>query len=156
VQDASLRRVPFQRKIGAGISQDEFYKSVQAGTIKHVGLPESVHYIAHVLGLDIDSVQEDIQPVMDDATVQGVQQQARGMQGKRTRIELNFIASMNNPNPQDTIIIQGKPNCELRIAPEVNGDTATTAVTVNAIASVLQARPGLQTMASIPPVHYWS
>ena len=46
VVDASGRRLPLQKKIGAGLSQEEFERKVGEGTIKHVGLPESVGLIA--------------------------------------------------------------------------------------------------------------
>jgi hypothetical protein len=42
VVDASRRRIPLQKKIGAGLSQKEFQRKVAEGRIKHVGLPESV------------------------------------------------------------------------------------------------------------------
>src|SRR4030081_13497 len=42
IVDASKRRLPLQKKIGAGLSVEEFRARVKEGTIKHVGLPESV------------------------------------------------------------------------------------------------------------------
>src|SRR5713101_7303998 len=41
VVDASKRRLPLQKKIGAGMTVEEFRAQVKAGVIKHVGLPES-------------------------------------------------------------------------------------------------------------------
>ena len=38
VVDASRRRLPLQKKIGAGLSPQEFERKVAEGTIKHVGL----------------------------------------------------------------------------------------------------------------------
>ena len=40
VQDASPRRLPFQRKIGAGLDPDEFARRVEKKTLRHVGLFE--------------------------------------------------------------------------------------------------------------------
>src|ERR1700676_3136213 len=40
VVDAGKRREPLQRKIGAGMSVEEFRAKVKEGVIKHVGLPE--------------------------------------------------------------------------------------------------------------------
>lgn len=48
--NASTRRLSLQKKIGAGLSRTEFEKSVAEGTIKHVGLPESVGLIALAMG----------------------------------------------------------------------------------------------------------
>lgn len=41
VQDASPRRIPFQKKIGAGLDDKGFKAKVKAGRLRHVGLPES-------------------------------------------------------------------------------------------------------------------
>ncbi|MCX7826855.1 MAG: dihydrodipicolinate reductase, partial [Verrucomicrobiae bacterium] len=49
VQDASVRRIPFQQKIGAGLTLTEFRQKQAAGTLRHVGLTESVHMIAHAM-----------------------------------------------------------------------------------------------------------
>src|SRR5438094_217599 len=38
IVDASKRRLPLQKKIGAGMTVDEFRAQVKAGVIKHVGL----------------------------------------------------------------------------------------------------------------------
>ena len=39
IVDASKRRMPLQKKVGAGMSVEEFRAQVAAGTIKHHGLP---------------------------------------------------------------------------------------------------------------------
>src|SRR4051795_3814575 len=42
VQDARIRRLPFQQKIGAGLTREQFMEKVKAGTVRHVGLAESI------------------------------------------------------------------------------------------------------------------
>ena len=64
IQDASVRRVPFQQKIGAGLTLAEFEAKRDAGTLRHVGLPESVDFIAARLGWQIDRVTESLEPVI--------------------------------------------------------------------------------------------
>ncbi|MGB9593875.1 MAG: dihydrodipicolinate reductase, partial [Anaerolineae bacterium] len=49
-QNASLRRGPFQAKIGAGLTVEEFQARMAAGRMGHVGLPESIGMIFHTLG----------------------------------------------------------------------------------------------------------
>src|SRR5437868_11171875 len=51
IVDASKRRLPLQKKIGAGMTVEEFRAQVKAGLIKHVGLPESVAMVADSLSL---------------------------------------------------------------------------------------------------------
>jgi len=50
IQDASNRRLPFQKKIGAGLSPDEFNENVASGKFGHIGLPESAAMVAEKLG----------------------------------------------------------------------------------------------------------
>src|SRR6202022_2807541 len=52
--DASKRRLPLQKKIGAGMTLEEFRAQVEAGVIKHVGLPESVAMVADSLNLAVE------------------------------------------------------------------------------------------------------
>jgi len=62
VVDASKRRLPLQKKIGAGMSVDEFRAKVAEGSIKHVGLPESVAMVADSLNLPVEQITETIEP----------------------------------------------------------------------------------------------
>ena len=61
-QDASFRRGPFQKKIGAGLSLDEFEQRKQEGTLRHVGLNESMRFIGHSMGWKIDRTEDIIFP----------------------------------------------------------------------------------------------
>ncbi len=62
IVDASKRRLPLQKKIGAGMSVEEFRAKVAEGVIKHVGLPESVAMVSDGLGLAVDEIVETIEP----------------------------------------------------------------------------------------------
>ena len=64
IVDASKRRLPLQKKIGAGMSVEEFRAQVAAGVIKHHGLPESVAMVSDGLGLAVDEIIETIEPVV--------------------------------------------------------------------------------------------
>jgi len=50
IQDATSRRLPFQKKIGAGTTVEEFHRLVKEGTLRHVGLAECTAMIADGLG----------------------------------------------------------------------------------------------------------
>src|SRR5204863_3877343 len=56
VQDARLRRLPFQQKIGAGLTIEQFRRRAGEGTIRHVGLTESIAMIADALGWSVDRI----------------------------------------------------------------------------------------------------
>ena len=69
VQDARIRRLPFQQKIGAGLTREQFQKKVDEGSVRHVGLAESVSMIADALGWKLDRITDEIQPKIATATV---------------------------------------------------------------------------------------
>ena len=155
IQDASMRRQPFRQKIGVGLSKEEFEGRVKKKLIRHVGLRESVYFLAHQFGWVLDEVVETLLPVLDDDNrAKGLNQRAVGYVGKKEKIILEFVAFEGAKEPKDIISIQGEPNLEVSIGPQVNGDMATTAIIVHAIPSVLQARPGLRTMGDIGPITY--
>ena len=52
IQDARIRRLPFQQKIGAGLTREQFQRKVDDGSVRHVGLAESISMIADALGLE--------------------------------------------------------------------------------------------------------
>jgi hypothetical protein len=168
VQDASVRRFPFQQKIGAGLTLDEFEAKRKAGTLRHVGLPESVDFIAERLGFKLDKKTESLEPVVAESQIDtgykpiakgmacGVQQVGRGFVGDREVITLNFRAAVSEPESYDQVHIEGEPEIKSRITGGVNGDIATCAITLNAVRSILQVGPGLKTMAQIPPIAYFN
>jgi 4-hydroxy-tetrahydrodipicolinate reductase len=166
VQNASVRRIPFQQKIGAALTVEEFKKKQKAGTLRHVGLPESVDFIAARMGWKLTKKTESLEPVIAEQEITagykpiepgmacGVEQIGRGYVGKKEVITLHFRAAVGEPKSYDTIRISGEPNIISTIDGGVNGDVATCAITLNAIHSVLLAKPGLVTMSDIPAVAY--
>ena len=156
VQDAQYRRVPFQKKIGAGLTPDEFEAKRQTGTLRHVGLAESVAMIAARMCWKLDNVVDELSPVMgDDGNAAGVQQIGRGFVDGEEKITLTFIAAVGQADPRDTVEIIGEPHITSTIEGGVNGDIATCAITINSVKQILRATPGLVTMTNIPVVSYF-
>ena len=62
VVDAGTRRLPLQRKVGAGLNLAQFRRAMTEGSVRHVGLLESVHMIATGLGWKLDRVEEGLSP----------------------------------------------------------------------------------------------
>src|SRR5687768_16701077 len=62
VQDARIRRLPFQQKIGAGLTREQFEHRVAGGTVRHVGFTESIQMIADALGWTLDRITDDVEP----------------------------------------------------------------------------------------------
>ena len=66
---------------------------------------------------------------------------------------LEFVAAIGQAAPRAAIHIEGKPDLDVVIPGGVHGDVATSAVTLNALASLLDSAPGLHTMLSIRTPH---
>lgn len=164
IQDARSRRLPFQKKIGAGCTPEEFQKLVDAGTLRHVGLSESIAMIAAGLGWELDDITESIEPIMTSEPVQsqyikvepgqaaGVRQVGLGLKGNKAVITLEFEASLGASESYDAVYITGTPNMEVVIKGGTHGDIATAAIVVNAARRVIDAPPGLLTMKDLPIV----
>jgi hypothetical protein len=162
IVDASKRRLPLQRKIGAGMTVEEFRAQVAAGIIKHVGLPESVAMVADSLNLAVEEITETIEPVVAQERVQtefltveagqaaGVHQIARGLAGGKELVYLELQMYVGAKDPADTIELKGHPNISLIIPGGSHGDIATASVVVNSIPVILDAPAGLRTSRDLP------
>jgi 2,4-diaminopentanoate dehydrogenase len=162
IVDASKRRLPLQKKIGAGMSVEEFRAKVREGTIKHVGLPESVAMVADSLGLRVDEISETIEPKVATDRVQtefltvepgqaaGVHQIARGFAEGKELIYMELQMYVGANDPADKVELQGHPNISLVIPGGAHGDIATASVAVNSIPVILEAPSGLRTSRDLP------
>ena len=164
VQSASTRRGPFQKKIGAGCTLEEFQERVASGTLRHVGLAESVAMVASGLGWKLSDITESIEPIMAKEPVEtdfvsvkpgqvaGVRQVGKGIKAGEAVITLDFAASVGAPESYDAVYITGTPDMEVVIKGGTHGDIATAAIVVNSAQRVVPAAPGLVTMKDIPLV----
>jgi 4-hydroxy-tetrahydrodipicolinate reductase len=158
IQDARIRRLPFQQKIGAGLTADEFQQRVDAGTVRHVGLAESITMIADAMGWRLDRVTDEIRPrlaqgrvssqflTVEPGLVCGLVQDGVGYVKGQPLVTLHMEAYLGAPESFDAVRISGNPPLSMRIAGGVHGDVATASITVNSIPKVLDAPPGLRTM----------
>jgi len=166
VVDASKRRLPLQKK-SAGMTVEEFRAQVQAGVIKHVGLPESVAMVADSLNLPVEQITETIEPKVATERVQteyltvesgqaaGVHQIARGLSKDGTElVYLELQMYVGAKDPADTITLTGHPNISLTIPGGSHGDIATTSVVVNSIPVILDAPAGLRTARDCPSASF--
>jgi 4-hydroxy-tetrahydrodipicolinate reductase len=162
IVDASKRRLPLQKKIGAGMTPDEFRAQVGAGVIKHHGLPESIAMVADGLGFSLDDISETIEPMIAEEVIKteflevepgqvaGVHQVGRGTAAGQEKIFMELKMYVGAKNPADTVVLKGDPNLTLTIPGGTHGDVATAAVVVNAIPSILAANAGLRTSRDLP------
>jgi len=161
IQDAGVRRLPLMKKVGVGISVEEF--EARRDTIGHVGLPESVSLVAAGLGWRLQKVERELNPVVaeevgqfgeievEPGRVLGVHESMRGYVDGEERLTLDLKMYAGAPDPHDEVVIDGVPNIRMR-TDGLHGDVCTAAVAVNAAHAVHRAQPGLLTMRDVPLV----
>src|SRR4030081_2173736 len=161
VQDARIRRLPFQQKIGAGLTTEQFQRKVDDGSVRHVGLTESIAMIADALGWTLDRITDDIHPKLASVTISseflavdpgyvcGIIQDGVGYRKNEPVIRLHMEAYLGASESYDSVDIEGSPNISSKISGGIHGDVATASIVVNSIPRVLQAIPGLHTMRDL-------
>ena len=60
---------------------------------------------------------------------------------------------MEGTHTGDYIVLEGSPEVNMSVRPEVDGGFGTIAMVVNMIHHVINARPGLKTMLDLPVPH---
>jgi hypothetical protein len=165
MMNSAKRRVPFQVKVGTGLTQEEFRQKIEDKTITgHVGLLESINMIADGLGWELDeAVELPPQPVIDEKEIKtalgtvrpgdviGLISLAYGRKEGKEIITLEFCAHAAVDEEYDEIIIQGEPSIQQKIIGGVHGDIGTVAVTINTVPRAVDAPAGLKTMKDLPP-----
>jgi hypothetical protein len=166
VQDARIRRLPFQQKIGAGLTTAQFAAKVKDGSVRHVGLAESITMIATALGWRLDRITDEIAPkvtatavesellAVDPGYVCGIVQDGIGYRKGEAVITLHMEAYLGAPESYDAVTIDGSPRITQRVSGGIHGDVATASIAVNAVPQMLRVAPGLRTMIDMPIVSY--
>ena len=158
VQDARVRRLPFQQKIGAGLRLDAFAKKVDEGSVRHVGFTESIQMIADAMGWRLDTITDQVaakvcdEPVSSEwlsveaGQVCGIIQTGTGYANGDAKISLRLEAYLGAPESYESVLIEGSPRIYSKVEGGIHGDVATASIAVNSIPAVLAAQPGFRTM----------
>lgn len=147
--DVSTRRVQLQQKMGVGLTVSEYEAGVLEGKLGHVGLPQSLAFLAASLGMEISTITESIEPVVDDeGKVVGTEQVASGWEGEYERIRLELRMTVGEPNPRDEIEVDADPQLQLVVPGGVAGDDATAAILINTASWVHLLPPGVHSGAA--------
>ena len=161
IQDARIRRLPFQQKIGAGLTSEQFAKKVKDGSVRHVGFTQSIAMIGDAFGWNLDRITDEIKPkiadhevasellAVDPGYVCGIIQDGVGYRNRKPVIRLHLEAYLGAPESYDAIEIDGSPQLSMKFAGGIHGDIATASIVVNSIPKVLAATPGLHTMRDL-------
>jgi 2,4-diaminopentanoate dehydrogenase len=164
ILDATKRRIPFQKKVGIGLSIAEFEENVRTGKFGHIGLPESIAMVCDSLGSPIERIDQKISAKITDSIVKtehfgsvdvgkviGLVQDGQGFSEGRMVADYHIEMYAGAPNPRDEIELVGNPTIKLQIPGGTPGDIATSAIIVNSIPRVVDASPGLKSVKDLRP-----
>ena len=146
---------------------EEFKAGVADGSIVgHVGFPESIRLLSDALGLGVDSVEQNIEPIIAkvarparDRTVEpgqvaGCNHTAVGRRGDQEVIRLihpqQVAPEAEGQETGDFITITGVPDISMSTGPEIAGGKATAGICVNTIPRIVAATPGLKRIIDLP------
>ncbi|UCC32841.1 MAG: hypothetical protein JSW53_03300 [Candidatus Bathyarchaeota archaeon] len=164
--DAANRRVPFQKKVGAGLSPQDLEQKLEEREITgHVGLEQSINLIASALGWELEDVKvAPVEPVIAErrvaskvkggvtieaGQVAGLKQSGWAIKEGKRVITLDMQMYMG-AEEYELYKIEGVPPINMKNTPCMQGDLSTVAVIVNSIPKVINAPPGLVTMMDLP------
>jgi len=170
VNDFSVYGQSVMKHIGANLTPEEFERGLQDDSILlHVGLPESIQMVASGLNWKLDQLNEDRHALVSrtdrlaqsikvqKGRVCGFRQTAQG-RAKGNIIELEIFGIIL-PNPSEDgvspgtwVEIEGDPGMKVAISGGIcdAGGLGTASHAVNAIPSVVDAKPGLLTVRELP------
>jgi hypothetical protein len=159
--DASTRREAFQRKVGAGLTEEAFEALAEKDAVGHVGLVESAALCALGLGLDCDDFEEELAPLLAEedfkgspipvpkGRVAGVHQTAVGLQDGQERVRLELTLAVG-AEPLDRLVLEGDSRLTVEVPGGIPGDSATAHLVVHAAPRLTAASPGLLTVLDLP------
>jgi 4-hydroxy-tetrahydrodipicolinate reductase len=163
VVDAGTRRLPLQKKVGAGLTKAEFKKQMATGKFGHIGMRESVALLARALDFQVDRIDQTVEPVfaaenlktpfltVKEGQVAGIRNHGYGYIGKRPVLHLDLSMYVGAPDPRDEVVLESTPPIHLKFLGGIAGDQATAAILVNNLHGVAAAPPGLRTVLDVAP-----
>ncbi|GHV82787.1 dihydrodipicolinate reductase [Spirochaetia bacterium] len=155
---------------GIGMTPDQFRADVKSGKLAgHVGFAESIGMISEALGWKAGEVKQSMEPIITDVdrkspygfakagNVAGCAMKGEGYIDGKLMIEMDHPQQIEpeqvGVKTGDYVIIKGTPSINMVNSPEVPGGIGTIAMIVNMIPHIINARPGLQTMITLPVPH---
>lgn len=161
VVDVARRRATLQRKVGAGLGEDEFHARVERGELGHFGLAESAAMVAEAcVGVDEYEVDEEILPLVAEeeavgpvpvarGRVAGLHHEARVFAEGREVVRLELTIAVGAEDPRDELVLDAEPPVRLLVPGGIAGDAATVHAVVNAVPALVELR-GLVSVLDLP------
>ena len=168
IVDAGKRRGPLKKKVGAGITVDEFNKRKATGQFGHIGLVESVAMIGAAYSWKLKEIKDDLKPKVAEepydspdvkvkpGDVLGIDQTSTGYdEDGKERIRLHLEMYVGARDPHDSVRLSGVPDMDVSVKNGTPGDIATVSAAVNYIPLVTNAPAGLKTPIELPPPRWF-
>lgn len=163
VVDAATRRLPLQKKVGAGLTKAEFNKEMATGRFGHIGMRESVALVARSLDLRVERIEQTVEPVfaaedhktpfltVKEGQVAGIRNHGYGYVGKHAIVHLDLSMYVGAPDARDEVVLDSVPPIHLKFLGGIAGDQATAAILVNNLHGVVASKPGLRSVLDVAP-----
>lgn len=152
---------------GVGTTPEVFAAGIKDGSIVgHIGFPESIRMISDAIGLGVDKIEQTREPIISntDRETPCVKVKAGMVAGCRhigigyaNGVEVIKLIHPQQIHPEvenvdtgDYIKIEGDPEINMSIKPEIPGGKGTMAAAVNMLPIVMKAAPGLKRMSDLP------
>jgi 4-hydroxy-tetrahydrodipicolinate reductase len=156
------------RRIGVGYAAEEFAAGTRAGRITgHIGFPQSMQVVAGALGVAIDRIDRELEPIFADAPLQasslavdagqtaGFRQRYAAIVAGAVWFEAVFTGHVAPAaaglEPRDEIAVDATPPVRVVTAPGMNPQSGSAAIVANSVRRVAVAAPGWRTVAELPP-----
>lgn len=159
------------KRLGTGVAESAFRHSVSTGDILgHAGFPQSMSIVARAMGIAIDRITEEIDPIITAEDVRlpsgesmpagvsvGVVQTYRawvdGAEWFTAVFRGHVRPALVGWQPEDTIefLRDGQLERLISIAPGLPSQSGSQSMIVNSVARVIRAQPGWLTVADLPP-----
>jgi hypothetical protein len=157
-----------QRRIGIGFTATEFEEGCRAGTITgHIGFPQSMRVVGAALGVTIDAIDRQIEPIFaqeefrtSSTTVlpgqsAGFRQDYTATVDGRAWFEAIFVGHVAPAaaglETRDEISVDATPPVKFVATPGMNPQSSSAAIVANSIRRVVGAPAGWVTVAELPP-----
>lgn len=160
-----------RRRIGIGITTDEFASGVADGTVLgHAGFPQSMSVVAVSLGLLIERIDRTLEPVVSDddchlasgeivaaGRTTGVRQLYVAVVDGEPWFTASFFGHLNLSSvdrlPTDEIVFRRDSQVLHRFVatPGFDAQTGSANMVANSVDRIVAARPGWRTVADLPP-----
>ncbi|MBC8059872.1 MAG: NADP-binding protein [Clostridiaceae bacterium] len=152
---------------GIGLKPEEFIQGVKDNTVDgHVGFLQSFGMFEEAFNIKFNNIRQEKSPIVTTVPrstdiisvkageVAGCRQLGYANLGEKVFVTMEHPQQIRPELEQvdtgDYITINGVPNLNLQIKPEIPGGIATIAICVNMIPLVMNSEPGLKTMLDLP------